>query len=1133
MLKTALFRNTCVAAGVLLLASTATFLFAQQLNVAQLSGQVTDSTGAVIPAATVRMTETQRGVVHAAVTDASGRYVMPGLPVGAYQLQVQKDGFRTYVQSGIELQVGDNVTVNTVLKPGMVDQVVEVKAGAAMIQTEEASVSNVIESKPISELPLNGRYATQLVITSGASMMAPGGDEVGSKNFYSSVTISVAGGQANATNYLLDGGDNNDTFSNVNLPFPFPDALQEFSVETSSLPARNGLHPGGVVNLVTKSGTNALHGNVFEFYRGGVFNAKPTAFTPGGTTKDNLLRNQFGGTIGGKIFADKLFFFAGYQGTRQHSAGTASTHTFTQAALAGDFTSLASAGCQSSNTPKTLAAPFSGNKVNPALFDPASLKLLTGGFIPISNDPCGLLKYAVPTIDNEDFVVGRMDYVFNSKHSLYGRYLIDDFRAPPPFDPQNLLLTQTPGNLERAQSLTLGDSYSFKSTLINSAHVTITRRRDNRGVDPRDINPTTLGSNMFAAIPDFLLLSVTGYFGVGCGTCAPGFFNVNTLSATDDVDSIRGRHHLAFGVVAIRTQNNTLTGFDENGTFTFGGTVTGDGLADFLLGRYNSSSTGFTQSRAQKVAYRETIPGLYAQDTFRLNRRISLSAGLRWEPTLWPTDVFHRGSFFDLQAFANNQHSTVFPTAPAGMMFFGDPGVPAAFTNNHWLNFAPRVGIALDPLGDGKMSIRAGYGIFYDSSMVWYSQRLTSNPPVVNQIDLQNGCGTFSNPWLNYSIATGCGSAGANQNPFPGGTISFPGNSFWVSLPSDMRPMYMQQWNLSFQRQFARDWVASLSYLGSKSLHVPLSFDFNAPQITPSACAAVGGCTTKAPNESARRFLTLLAGGAAAAQGAGAIGTLDLALDSGYANYNGLLASLQHRFAKGISLQANYTFSKCLSDGDFNGDLRGTYFEIQNNPLADYGPCNFDIRHIYNATLVAESPFNHGLRGSLLGGWQFSTAIRATSGWPINITDGSDRSMTGEGLDRPNLVAGQPLYIKQWTPCGNNWCYQWLNPAAFSVPAAAPGAFGNVGRDFVYAPGVFNFDAALSRRFKIRERTQFEARFEAFNAINHFNPSIGGPGTTAGLNSANFGRQTAAGTPGFIPSVYDPRILQFSTKMYW
>src|SRR5207249_482170 len=432
------------------------------------------------------------------------------------------------------------------------------------------------------------------VLISGASMSAPGGDEVGSKNFYSSVTISVAGGQANGTNYLLDGGDNNDTFSNVNLPFPFPDALQEFSVETSSLPARNGLHPGGVVNLVTKSGTNSFHGAVFEFYRGGVFNAAPHSFltASGGSTPDNLLRNQFGGVVGGKIIRDKLFFFAGYQGTRQHSASAANTHTATAAALAGDFTALAS-----------------------------------------------------------------------------------------------------PGYWARAQSLAIGDSYSINSSLVNSFHVTGSRRRDNRGVSPSDIKPTTLGSNMYVAIPNFLLTAISGYFGLGCGTCAPGHFNVNTWTEADDVDWIRGRHHFAFGALVIRTQNNTLTGFDENGTFTWNGSFTagptgGDGLADFLLGKYS----GFTQSRAQQVAYRSTIPSFYGQDTIRLSRKLTLTAGLRWEPTLWPSDLFHRGSIFDMNAYLQNQHSTVYPNAPAGMLFFGDPGVPAGFTNNHLMNFAPRIG---------------------------------------------------------------------------------------------------------------------------------------------------------------------------------------------------------------------------------------------------------------------------------------------------------------------------------------------------------------------------------------------------------------------------------------------------------
>src|SRR5206468_71024 len=296
-----------------------------------------------------------------------------------------------------------------------------------------------------------------------------------------------------------------------------------------------------------------------------------------------LLRNQFGGVVGGKIIRDKLFFFAGYQGTRQHSASAANTHTATAAALAGDFTALASPGCTGLTAGKTLKSPFVGNQVNPSLFDPASVKLFSGGYVPISSDPCGLLNYVLPAIDNENQEIGRMDYVFSSKHNLYGRYFIDDFQAPPPFDIHNLILTATPGNWERAQSLTIGDSYSINSSLVNSFHVTGSRRRDNRGVNPSDINPTTLGSNMYVAIPNFLLTAISGYFGLGCGTCAPGHFNVNTWTEADDVDWIRGRHHFAFGALVIRTQNNTLTGFDENGTFTWNGSFTagptgGDGL---------------------------------------------------------------------------------------------------------------------------------------------------------------------------------------------------------------------------------------------------------------------------------------------------------------------------------------------------------------------------------------------------------------------------------------------------------------------------------------------------------------------------------------------------------------------------
>lgn len=1153
-------------------------LLAQQVAVAQVTGQVSDPNGAALSGANIRMTETDRAVVHTATTDANGNYLFPGLPVGHYKLEVSKQGFKTYVLNNIELHVNDHVSFNAPLQVGSVAETVEVSSEAPLVQTEDSAISNVVDSQRMVDLPLNGRYATDLVLISGASLNAPVGDETGSKSFFSSKTISVAGGQANGTNYLLDGGDNNDSFSNVNLPFPFPDALQEFSVETSALPARNGLHPGGVVNIVTKSGTNKIHGDVFNFYRDGVFNALSKQFTSAAPKPDTLLRNQFGGTIGGPIIHDKLFWFAGYQATRSRQSSNALTHTVTQQALNGDFTALASPPCVSKA--KTLKGGFAGNMINPTSYDPAAVALFTSGYVPISTDPCGAYNYAIPSIDNEDQVIGKVDFVASQKQSITGRYFIDDFRAPAPFDIHNLLLTTTPGNWERSQSFTIGDNYTFSANLINSFHGTVTRRRDNRAPDPRDINPTTLGVKMYAAVPGFLLISgITSYFSVGCGTCAPGFFNVNSLQLADDVDWIRGKHHFAFGVDYIQTQNNTLTGFDENGTFSFTGAVSGDGLADFLLGQ----QAGFTQSRAQKVAYREKIPSLYAQDTYKATRGLTITAGLRWEPSIWPQDYFHRGSFFNMNDFLSNVHSSVYPGAPAGMLFYGDKGVPAAFTNNHFLNFAPRFGVAWDPTGKGNQSIRAGYGLFYDSSMVWFSQRLTSNPPFVNQIDTTQGCGTFSNPWLNYSTTAGCVSgSGTNQNPFPGGTIVFPSGSFWVTLPNQMRPMYMQQWNLSYERQFLNEWSLSLAYLGNRSLHVPLAYDLNSVETTSAVCAeaqfAGVGCApnpanTKANNEPQRRSLYQIASGGVALpagqltpQYAEGFGAIDRADDTGYSNYNAFMATVQHRFRHGFNASVNYTFSHCLSVGDFNGDLRQSSYMVQNNPRLDYGNCNFDIRHIFNATLVATSPFHGaGAMKWLMGGWQFAPSIRVLSGYPINIVNGKDsladaNESSGASVGaRPELVPGQPVYLNKWVPCGSgntSICYQVFNPNAFADPTCTMAlssagkcgvvapvpidpavgnvyAYSPVGRDAFYGPGTFRFDAGLSRLFPIRERAQLELRFEAFNVINHVNLKIANIGAAAGINSSNFGKITSAPGSGFLPADTDPRILQFAVKLHW
>ena len=550
---------------------------AQAVAIASVSGVVTDQSGAAVPGVTVTITETDKSTAHATVTDAEGRYNFPTLPVGPYRLEAMGKGFSTYRQTGIVLQVGENIVQNISLQLGSVTETVEVQAAANMVETKDNSISQVIEQQKIVDLPLNGRNLTQLLTLTGAGTTAPGGDLTGSKNMQGSAasgTFSVAGAQANGVSYLLDGGDNNDAFSNVNLPIPFPDAVQEFSVQTNGVSAQYGLHPGGVVNIVTKSGTNALHGDLFEFLRNYDLNARQR----GATARDSLKRSQFGGVIGGKIVRDKLFFFAGYQGTRQRSNPSATiAHVPTAAALNGDFSVLEAAqsagGCLASartlKDPANGGAPFPGNQIPVSRFDPAAVKLVKN-YIPTSADPCGLTLYGQPANNPDDQVVGRVDYLKSEKQTIFGRYFIYNYTAVTFFDGTNALTTgPNPGNRDRSHTATFGDTYTFSSTKVNSFHATFNRRADNRGSASNLFSPSDLGINMFQNLPNYIQLSISNYFNVACGTCAPGYFNINTFQLSDDFTWIHGRHQFGFGVDGRKDQFNSTNNQQSNGQIYF------------------------------------------------------------------------------------------------------------------------------------------------------------------------------------------------------------------------------------------------------------------------------------------------------------------------------------------------------------------------------------------------------------------------------------------------------------------------------------------------------------------------------------------------------------------------------------
>ena len=1096
---------------------------AQQVAVAEVDGRVTDPSGAAVAGASVKMTEVGTRQIHAFSTDAGGLFRFPNLPVGGYALDVSASGFKAYHQVGIILEVAHNVEQNVALQIGATTETVEVTANSTMVETKDSAIGQVMEERKIMELPLNGRNLTQLLELTGGGTTAPAGDLTGSKNIQGSQasgTFSVAGGQANGVSYLLDGGDNNDSFSNVNLPIPFPDAIQEFSVQTNAMQAQFGLHPGGAVNIVTKSGTNDLHGDLFEFLRNYEMNARPKGLvTPAGSVsqpaRDSVKRSQFGGTVGGRIIKDKLFFFGGYQQTVQRSnPGQTTAHVPTALTLAGNFSvedaPTSSGGCQSKAI--TLKDPltgiaFPGNVIPQTRFDPASMKLLS--YLPVSTDNCGLYLYG-QLANNPDWqLIGRVDYARNAKHTLYGRYYIYNFTAQAFYDGKNALTTgPTPGNKDQSETVTIGDTYTFSGATVNSFHATFDRRADNRGSAPNLFGPQALGIKNTAGGPfsdnmadNYIQVTVGNYFNVACGTCAPGYFNVNNYQISDDFSRIHGRHLISFGVDGRKEQFNSTNNQQANGQWTFsGGSTTGysgDNLADVLLGHLSA----WNQGNALSDYMRQTVFAAYAQDTWRAKDNLSVNIGARWEPDLPAVDKYCRGNQFNLADYIAGVHSTQYPNAPAGLLFGHDSqnANGCQFTKSHWGAASPRLGIVWDPSGHGKQTIRAAFGLLHDSMELFYPERWTTNPPYASAITFTNPPITapFSNPWNGYVSPTG-----VPGDPFPGAAI-FPTLGTYVTIPPNVHATYVMQWNVSFSQQLWTNWLATVTYIGNRTVHITGANEQNVPQPT---------LTETASNEQSRRLLTLIN----PAQ-AGYYSSIVQTDDGNNARYNGLLLKLEHRFANHFNLLTNYTWSQCISTYDFGGELAGNNYQNPANRNAEKADCNFDRRHIFNTSLVAESAgLGGGIAKALTEGWQVAPIVSLFTGQPFSVTTGSDVSLTGEDADRPNVVLGVTNPFPHTTS-------EWFNPALFAGgcttaayvgnPSCVPlGTFGDAARDIFHGPGTIQWDMSVSRRFRLSERESLAFRSEFFNIMNHANWNA----PAAGLTSSTFGQVTSFGSPRYI-----------------
>jgi hypothetical protein len=1149
-------------------------VLAQSAGNASIQGNITDSTSAVIPGAMITLTNVATGIKRTAISDNGGLYTFPNTSVGTYTLSVAKTGFQTYTRTGIVLEVGSAISINVSMTVGSQSEHIEVKAEGLALQTEDASFKQTIDQQTVTEMPLNGRQMTGLITLSGGSTPAPGGDFTGSKYTYQTISVSIAGGGGNTTMWRLDGGPNNDYMANGNLPFPFPDAVSQFSVESTALSAQNGMHTGGLVNVVTRSGTNQYHGSAFEFIRNNYINAS-NFFS---AHKDTLHQNQYGGTFGGPILRDKLFAFAGYQRTSSNQAQD-SKQAFvpTAANLAGDFSvtdpvadathrvgSKTPAGsCNTTYTqlrdPST-GAVLTGNKYATAPnYNAQALKLLN--YLP-KIDPatdtgnCGLVKYSIPLRTADNQFVTRVDYAINSNHNLYGRYFIDGFQQPAFFDPTNILVTTQAGLSQRVQSFTLGDAYTITPKIVNTAHVTILRRRNNRGYAANNINAATLGVDLYQNQPNGLQMTTSNKFTIGGGTNSNSKFNDNTLAFDDDITMLLGRHQLVFGGEYARNQLNIANAYESNGVFTFdgrygangpgGGSAGGDPNLDFLMG----SLSAFEQSKQQQNALRGPIPSLYIQDTYHPSPSVTLVAGLRWSPNFMPYDYFHRGVTFDYDAFLANKVSSVYPNAPAGAFFYGDPGVSKTFTKNSLLQFSPNIGISWDPTGSGKTVIRAGAEIAYDQVNYFTAQRNQQNPPFATAIKQTqtstSGPINFSAPWSAGTVTS---------NPFPQPQIPTPSiaqffaQSQYIVLPPHYHPSYSQQWTASVQRQLGQ-WQLQVQYIGSHTVHAPAGTPFNPALYIPGVWGAGGtgcpGVVTTGPagkpagaagtpcstvaNQTQRYALTV-ANPLQGNQYAGG-GSSILINYNGMSNYNGLVSTIQHRLSSSFSLMANHTWSKCLSLSDAQGDTAGNSFQNPRNPALDYGPCGSDYRNIENIVLIATSKFPlTGFKAILANNWIFAPLVHIQSGAPFNVTSGQDNSFTSIGSDRPNLVSGTSVYTGTKIQSVGAANRQYLNTGAFAqVTAGCPtplspatcsgyGTYGNIRRNSFRGPSSYQFDAQISRIFPIHESLTATLRLEAFNVLNH--PNFSNP--SASLTSSTFGQISSTSNQA--------RIFQGSVKL--
>jgi hypothetical protein len=1057
-----------------------------QRSASSLSGTVTDQSGAAIPAARISVTETSTGISTIVRTNGQGYYVVSNLEGGTYKIDVEGAGFAGYERTGVEIQVGQPRSVDLVMKVGSSTQQITVTGAAPLVDTSTQTVSIAITPEFTDEIPLNGRNILSLLtLAPDASGHNPNANtysdqgatrpEVGAAGFV------TASGEAreNSTTYYLDGGLDEDTYTDVANVFPNPDAVQEFTVDTNSYSAKFGGRGGAVVNAVTRAGQNTIHGTAFEYVRNGDFDAD-NFFS---TTQDTLKQNQFGFSLGGPLKKDKTFWFGSFQRSTQRY-GTTSNVAFgpTAAELNGNWSSSLVAAGGTLTNPLTGSA-FSNGQVPTSLYNPISLKVLAE--VPQGDPNTGQFNYLSTTLSNDNQVVARMDHHLNDKVTISASYLWDQLSTPNEADPKDIV-TGGMNDVWTSQHAALNLIYRINNNLLATVGGTLSRVLLRATGATQFQNLADLGANYPVWDPK----------GVGeVGFDIGGWFSAYWIGAqnvtrnqedfTNNWTYVKGRHTLDFGAEVPFSQSVLYQAYVSSGYQGWWCANSGSAPLDFMLGDncfYELYAPSYVSPRGVGV-------GIYANDSWRVSSRVILNLGARWEPwTPWADASAGKiGGQINLADYANGVHSERYPGLPAGFLVRGDPGVPSGLSQADMKLFDPRVGLAWDVFGDGRTSVRAGFGIYHDQPFGRMYNEMTSTEPFTEGDTITDPTVSAYNP---YSASPFNGKIPTLQNPPPSNTAFALPLTNAIGFSPSFKPPATMQWNLTLEHQLPWGVLLRTAYEASESFHMFDSRDINAAtnNVRPMAAGGYGG-------------------------------TVILDESIATSGYNALAISAEKRMTGSLSFLGGYRWAKCMDLGSTSSFAFNEFTDAK-HPGIDRGVCNSNIAQQYKVAAVYELPTIEELgpvARYVLGGWKTSGVLTQHEGFPFSVDAVGDANEDGTINDRASVIGNPHL-------AGNRTQTQklgeWFNTAAFATPVNSD---GNTGRNFLTGPGFVNLDAALIRSFAIpfgpfRETQKLDFRTEAFNLFNH--PNFTSPDGAM-----------ADGTFGSIHSAGSPRILQFALKL--